>query len=191
MQNTKSSDSALQPLPPEQAVGQILSNARANWDLTAEEVADNLNLSADTIRALERDDYSNLPGVTFIKGYLRSYAVLLRLDPQEIIAKANLKPEKLSEILSTTHIIKQIGKTKTKQKTGWFFKFLCVFLLLIALGLFGWYQWSKLDTAKLAEFFKFPISETVEEDSPDITFPDSTSKSTEKNQQKEALIRIE
>jgi len=68
-------------------VGELLSTARISWGLTVEEVAHHLNLCVDTIHALEQDDYSQLPGYTFVKGYVRSYAKLLKLDEEAAAEK--------------------------------------------------------------------------------------------------------
>ena len=50
------------------------------------EVADALNLPTDVIECLESDDYEQLPPTVFTRGYLRSYARLLELSPDELIA---------------------------------------------------------------------------------------------------------
>ena len=118
MLDDDSSHPELQPISPEETAGQILSSARLGWDLTVEEVADNLNLSADTIRALERDEYDSLPGYTFVKGYIRSYANLLRLNPDELVSLLDVQPEKLSEIPSTKSSIRQRGKPRNGQKVA-------------------------------------------------------------------------
>ena len=103
MPNDDSSEPQLQALSPEETAGRILASARKGWELSVEEVADNLNLSANTIRALEQDDYASLPGTTFVKGYIRSYANLLRLNPDEVLATLKLEPETLPH-LSLIHI---------------------------------------------------------------------------------------
>jgi cytoskeleton protein RodZ len=50
-----------------------------------QQVADALHLSRSVIERLEADDYSALPPITFVRGYVRSYAVLLELDPDPLI----------------------------------------------------------------------------------------------------------
>ena len=196
MLDDDSSHPELQPISPEETAGQILSSARLGWDLTVEEVADNLNLSADTIRALEKDEYESLPGYTFVKGYIRSYANLLRLNPDELVSLLDVQPEKLSEIPSTKSSIRQRGKTtkRAKSRAGKVFKWVFVFLLLIVLALVGLNQWSKLDTEGIAELFKLP-SGSSEEAAPndDIVFPgvDENTDDDQEEEQKGALIRIE
>ncbi len=69
--------------------GSRLAQAREDRALSIEEVARALRLSARHIQALEADDYENLPGPTYVRGYLRSYAQLLDLPVEEIIASYN------------------------------------------------------------------------------------------------------
>lgn len=66
--------------------GQMLRTARENkqWSLTdTEEVT---KIRVRYIQALEEENYGILPGLTYAKGYLRTYAKQLGLNSDEIIA---------------------------------------------------------------------------------------------------------
>jgi cytoskeleton protein RodZ len=65
--------------------GTQLAQARADQRLTHEEVAAKLHLATRQIQALEQDDYTSLPGATYVRGYLKSYALLLGLPPAPIL----------------------------------------------------------------------------------------------------------
>ncbi|HWR87548.1 MAG TPA: RodZ domain-containing protein [Acidiferrobacterales bacterium] len=65
--------------------GALLAQARADLHLAHEEVAAKLHLATRQIQALEQDDYSSLPGATYVRGYLKSYALLLGLSPEPIL----------------------------------------------------------------------------------------------------------
>lgn len=80
------------------AAGERLAAARIEWGVSVSEVAAYLNLSDATIEALESGAHDELPGLTFVKGYLRAYAKLLNLDPDDIIRHAGFAPETLNEI---------------------------------------------------------------------------------------------
>ncbi len=72
--------------------GKRLYEARIRAQLSAEQVAEMLYLSAHQIAALERDEFDRLPGPTYVRGYLRNYAQLLGLPSDEIVqsyARAN------------------------------------------------------------------------------------------------------
>ncbi|WP_194286382.1 helix-turn-helix domain-containing protein [Rhodocyclus gracilis] len=66
------------PLPLD--VGGRLRSAREEKGLTLTEAAQSLKLSARQIAALESGDWSQLPGPTFVRGFLRNYARLLQID---------------------------------------------------------------------------------------------------------------
>ena len=68
-------DSTTPPAPASaSAPGSQLQQARKDLQLAPEDVAQILHLSVKHINALERDDYKSLPGPTYVRGYLRSYA---------------------------------------------------------------------------------------------------------------------
>lgn len=60
--------------------GLSLARARQEKNLTMDDVAARLHLSAYQIRLLEENDYEDLPEATYIKGYIRNYAQLLGID---------------------------------------------------------------------------------------------------------------
>lgn len=65
--------------------GKRLYEARIRAQLSAEQVAEMLHLSAHQIAALEREEFDRLPGPTYVRGYLRNYAQLLGLPSDEIV----------------------------------------------------------------------------------------------------------
>ena len=65
--------------------GAALAQARADLHLSHEEVAATLHLATRQIQALEQDDYTSLPGATYVRGYLKSYALLLGLAPGPVL----------------------------------------------------------------------------------------------------------
>lgn len=69
------------------ALGAGLRAAReaAGWSIDI--VAQQLKLATRQVKALEDGQYELLPGPTFVRGFLRNYARLLRLDPDEVLAR--------------------------------------------------------------------------------------------------------
>jgi type IV pilus assembly protein PilF len=72
-------------LPPGATAGALLVAAREASGLSIDAVAQQLKLAPRQVRALEEGDYDHLPGRTFVRGFLKSYARLLRLDPDEVL----------------------------------------------------------------------------------------------------------
>lgn len=65
--------------------GTALKEARKTAGLTVRVVADAIHLLPQQIEYIEADNYSQFNGDVFCKGYLKSYAVFLGLDPLPII----------------------------------------------------------------------------------------------------------
>lgn len=65
--------------------GAQLGNERIRQGLSVEDVAQRLRLRPHQVEAIERDDYSRLPGGTFLRGFLRNYAKLLNVDPERVL----------------------------------------------------------------------------------------------------------
>ncbi|MFW9610455.1 MAG: helix-turn-helix domain-containing protein [Aquaspirillum sp.] len=68
------------------SAGVLLSNERVKRGISIQEAADYLKLSRKQVEALENDDYSSLPGTTFVRGFMRNYAKFLELDLEPIMA---------------------------------------------------------------------------------------------------------
>lgn len=67
------------------APGARLAEARQAQSLTTADVARQLKLSVWQVEALEAGNYQQLPGPIFVRGFIRNYARLLRLDPDELL----------------------------------------------------------------------------------------------------------
>jgi cytoskeletal protein RodZ len=60
-------------------VGEILRTAREERKLSVEQVNRETKISAQTVHALEQDDFGSLPSA-YLKGFVRTYAEFLGLD---------------------------------------------------------------------------------------------------------------
>lgn len=69
--------------------GQILNKVRVSKNLTESDVAQQLLLGKQTIIAIEKDDYSKIVAPVYARGYLRSYAQFLGINPDLIIENFN------------------------------------------------------------------------------------------------------
>ena len=69
------------------SVGEILAQARLATGLSVEDIARQLRFGVRQIQALEAGRLDQLPGATFVRGIVRSYARLLKLDPAPLIER--------------------------------------------------------------------------------------------------------
>jgi len=65
--------------------GAMLRKLREAAGLSLATVGQALHLTVHYVKALESDEYGKLPGLTFVKGYLRSYARFLKADVDAVI----------------------------------------------------------------------------------------------------------
>lgn len=71
---------------PKISPGARLAALREERGWTVEQVASQLNLAPRQILAIERDDYPALPGMAIVRGFVRAYAKLLRIDAAPLLA---------------------------------------------------------------------------------------------------------
>lgn len=83
--HTEDEHTAAASEPAQELPGERLKSAREENHLSQEEVAHHLHLDVKLIVALEENDYEKLPSPSYICGYLRSYARLLKLPESEIV----------------------------------------------------------------------------------------------------------
>ena len=72
--------------PARQSVGSTLAAARMEKEWTVQQVADQLKLSTKQIVALEEDKFDDLPKLVIVRGFVRTYAKLLKIDADTLVA---------------------------------------------------------------------------------------------------------
>ena len=77
-------------------IGTLLRNARADAGFSVVEIAEMTRITKSHITALEDNDYSRLPGIAYIPGFIRNYCKVVNIDPQPLIAayKQTTNPER-------------------------------------------------------------------------------------------------
>lgn len=83
-----------QPTP-----GMQLAMRRHEFNWTVEQVASQLNLAPRQIIAMETDDYGALPGMAVARGFIRSYAKLLKLDSAPMLAQIAKAPGSMEQAI--------------------------------------------------------------------------------------------
>jgi len=68
------------------SVGRILREAREQLGLSVNDVANRIKFAPRQIEYLEEDDFVRLPEAAFVRGFVRSYARLLELDPVKLLS---------------------------------------------------------------------------------------------------------
>ncbi len=81
--------------------GNVLKAERETQGLSLSEVCKSLRLSVNQIQAIEEDDFANLPKQSIVRGFIRNYARLLKMDAEPILkAFQNIVPDEAPLSLS-------------------------------------------------------------------------------------------
>lgn len=68
-----------------ETVGPKLRDARVARGLSLEDVAAITKVPKSTLALLEKDQYATLPAAVFVRGFIRSYAKVVGLDPNPLV----------------------------------------------------------------------------------------------------------
>jgi cytoskeletal protein RodZ len=80
------------------SIGETLREARMRQRLDIADVEDRTKIRAKYLRALENEEFGMLPGPTFVKTFLRTYAETLGLDPHMLVEEYRASFEREDEI---------------------------------------------------------------------------------------------
>ncbi len=67
-------------------VGELLKQKRLEKKITRDQIVRKTKISSNYVKALENDDFANLPEAAFVKGFIRNYAKTVGLNPKQALA---------------------------------------------------------------------------------------------------------
>lgn len=109
---TDKSTSSFTPVPAKEVrIGETLRAAREAAAYSITYVSGEIHLSEQIIKALEADQFDQLPDAVFVKGYIRSYAKLLEIDVNELLSAFPASQEMQTKTVSPT--VKKVKKIKS------------------------------------------------------------------------------
>ena len=128
-------------------LGAQLNAKRVELGLSIDQVSAKLYLAPRQVKALEADDYDALPGMASVRGFVRSYAKLLKIAPEPLLAilgsqvdtplieAASMRRALPTQFLSDSRL--PIMGSQGRNKSKWL---LIPAVLLVLLTLLGIYQ---------------------------------------------------
>lgn len=117
-------------------LGLYLKNIREERKVSLSQIAQELKTKPDFVQAIESNDFDKLPAPTYVKGFLRSYAKYLELDPDQIIAIYNKHYPNQSEqvLILKGKEIPRIGLKMGKSKFILWASLAAITILIVTLG---------------------------------------------------------
>lgn len=122
--------------------GRVLREARESRDWSVKQVANDLHLTMHYVSALESDDFDKLPGDVFVRGYMRSYALLLGLDPDAVVKRYRAYSERRQA--RKEEAFKRYTRRRNDRNRPW-----VIFsgIAFVGLAVFLWYLTDQRDSA--------------------------------------------
>lgn len=125
-------------------VGEVLREQRQKKNLTLETIAQRTKIQLKFLTALESNSFEKLPPAPFVKGFLRSYAVAIGLDPVTVLAllRRDFKTTPTGEIIPRT-FLKPLSRRRVWLTPRVTVGITVGIISLVVLG-YGLLQWWKL-----------------------------------------------
>jgi cytoskeletal protein RodZ len=113
--------------------GKLLKEERELRGITLDEVADHTKVNLRYLKAIEEDDLKSLPAGTFIRGFLKSYAKFIGLNPEEVVFNFDQFVSTLTKDEQSSFV-----QTTSPSKKGSRFFFIPVVILIPLLVILGY-----------------------------------------------------
>lgn len=127
------------PARPASNPGDRLRQVREARGLSLERVSEELNLTAAVVGYIERGEFDRLPGHTFARGYIRTYARLLELDQAELVDEF----DRFTGTDASGSQVKNLNRIHEPSSLPKIILRLVSALLLLGLVLAGYYLWQE------------------------------------------------
>ena len=119
-----------------QSIGAMLKGRRQDLKLSVQDIATQLRLDPRIVEALESDNYEGLPAPLYVRGYIRGYSKILKLDSNALVElydsdAPSAPPEIIPEVKHPT-------QTSSSDKPVKAFTYLVTFTLVILV--IAWWQ---------------------------------------------------
>jgi cytoskeletal protein RodZ len=137
-----------------ESLGEYLKQERELRHISLEEVAEGTKIAIYRLRAMEDNRWEDLPAEIFVKGFIKSYAEFIGLEPEDVLLRyqelqaANVSEEERNDptckqLLNYANKISLINRNLVSAAV--------VFLVIILLLLLLWFLWpsdKKQETGK-------------------------------------------
>lgn len=152
------------------SIGTLLKAAREQRGMSQAEAASQLNLKVVIIEKLESEQWDNSMATTFVKGYLRAYARLLKLSEREILQAFDLQTAHLRGQQTEMH---SFSRKTSREAADSRFMLATYGIVVLLVGLFFVWFWQThmLDSEPVAVLpdYVAPIAEVPAADTSNLS----------------------
>jgi cytoskeleton protein RodZ len=135
---------------PKTSLGGMLREARERLGFSVADVAAQIKFAPRQIEALESDDYIHLPEPAFVRGFVRSYAKILHLDTEVLLAAMPITKTDTTELMPAPVNV-PFPVSNSPQKQNLILLGAALILAVIVVGFAVWHFTSPLKQPKAAK----------------------------------------
>jgi cytoskeleton protein RodZ len=122
------------------SAGEQLAAVRQSRGLSVAEIAQQLKLSPWQVEALESGDYKRLPSPVFVRGFIRNYARLLKIDVADMLATSEHQLPAAAPLASAVRRASaEIPFPTERRRINWSKYAIATVILLIPLAVYEFY----------------------------------------------------
>ena len=143
-------------------IGELLVEARENQNLSATDIASQLNLTVGIINKIEENQFEQDIPLAFIRGYVRAYAQKVGLDVNTICAEFDRQSQNEEEPVQNIQRISNFSQKRKEINTNnTLFKVISYLIVISLLSFGGWELWKRFgpkDNESEAELNTIPLN---------------------------------
>jgi len=161
-------------------VGECLKRKRKELNISIKDIGEKLKIKISYLENLEKNNYEGLPPDVYVRGFIKSYARLVGLDPEKMAEMYNRERNIESKIKSKFKKTKRTENKFTAQNYAIITpKIVTVFFSLLILSIVGYYLWHQISSFNSTPylFVSSPFENQVI-NSPDIIVEGETERET-------------
>lgn len=143
-------------------IGERLRNAREARGWSLADVSELTRVRTVFLQAIEDEQFDRLPGRTYVRGFLRTYATALGLDPEELFDAYHMRFDEPAQPIVGAHTVEVPIRPAARQSRLRRIAPLFVAVLLLILIVFAF------DFARRMQALNSPASETLTRPSPTV-----------------------
>ncbi|MES2390614.1 MAG: helix-turn-helix transcriptional regulator [Acidobacteriota bacterium] len=122
--------------------GKDLQQEREKRGVTLESIVEGTKVSMRYLRALEADDYAQMPGGVFNKGIISNYCSFLGLDENEWLQQwKSSRPQSDRDLVEFAEFAENVKRSRPQRGPNMRRRFWGAVLMLLALAALAWGAW--------------------------------------------------
>ncbi len=131
-----------------QELGAVFYRARMRQNISLEDLEQQTKIRRRFLLAIEEGRFEEVPAEVYLKGFLRSYARAVRLDPEEVVSQYyhlnSSEPDEAEAAPSEEVQRHSVRRRKAKQRKRQRIAFAVIVLLALAAGA-AYYFWNSVE----------------------------------------------